>query len=64
VVRRKTVNAPSASLKKKLAVASEPEPKTKHHYMIQFNPLKPSGNYMSHQLQQTVTLHFVFMRFV
>jgi hypothetical protein len=25
------------------------------------NPLKPSGNYMYHLLQQSVTLHFVFM---
>jgi hypothetical protein len=29
-----------------------------------FNLLKPNGNYMSHLLQQSVTLHFVFMDFV
>jgi hypothetical protein len=28
-----------------------------------FNTLKPNGNYMSHLLQQSVTLHFVFMDF-
>jgi hypothetical protein len=28
------------------------------------NPLKPSGKYMSHQLQQSLTLHFVFVGFV
>jgi hypothetical protein len=25
-----------------------------------FNPLKPNGMYMSHLLQQSITLHFVF----
>jgi hypothetical protein len=29
-----------------------------------FNPLKPSNNYMYHLLQQSITLHFVFMCFV
>jgi hypothetical protein len=28
------------------------------------NPLKPNGNYMYHLLQQSVTLHFVFMGFI
>jgi hypothetical protein len=31
---------------------------------IILNPLKPSGNYMYHLLQQSVTLHFVCMCFV
>jgi hypothetical protein len=29
-----------------------------------FNPLKPSNNNMYHLLQQSVTLHYVFMGFV
>jgi hypothetical protein len=29
-----------------------------------FNPLRPSGNYMSHLLWQSVMLHFVFIGFV
>jgi hypothetical protein len=29
-----------------------------------FNPLKLSGNNMSHLLQQSINLHFVFMCFV
>jgi hypothetical protein len=28
------------------------------------NPLKPSGNYMSHLLQQSLPFHFLFMGFV
>jgi hypothetical protein len=33
-------------------------------FQMKFNPLKLSGNYMYHLLQQSVTLHFVFMGFV
>jgi hypothetical protein len=29
-----------------------------------FKPSKPNGNYMSHLLQQSVALHFVFMGFI
>jgi hypothetical protein len=35
-----------------------------HAGCVCLNPLKPKGNNMSHLLQQSVTLHFVFMGFV
>jgi hypothetical protein len=31
---------------------------------LQFNPLKPTGNYVYHLLYQSVTVHFVFMDLV
>jgi D-alanyl-lipoteichoic acid acyltransferase DltB (MBOAT superfamily) len=34
--------------------------KNPHDY---FNPLKHNGNYMPHLVQQSTTLHFVFMGF-
>jgi hypothetical protein len=33
-------------------------------YASLINPLKLNGNYMSHLLQQSITLHFVFMCFL
>jgi hypothetical protein len=35
-----------------------------NRWALHFNPLKPSGNYMSQLSEQAVKLYFVFMGFV
>jgi hypothetical protein len=39
-------------------------PATYQSKNLLLNPLKPNGKYMSHLIQQSVTLHFVFVGFI
>jgi hypothetical protein len=51
-------------IRKVFFFSSNADIKSFHKSLNYINPLKPNGNYMCHQLQQSLTLHFVFIGFI